>query len=129
MRALIISALPLGSVSGADVLRREELRAPLLAALADVDRLVLLGDILELRHGPFRDAMAAARPLFEDLGRALAGRELIITAGNHDHALIEPWLVRRGEEQPPPPLEVEQLLDPAGGSPALEGIAGGGAAG
>ena len=88
MRTLIISDLHLGSASGADVLRREDLRAPLLAALADVDRLVLLGDILELRHGPLRDAMAAARAFFEDLGRALAGRELISTAGNHDHALI-----------------------------------------
>jgi predicted phosphodiesterase len=124
MRTLIISDLHLGSASGADVLRREDLRAPLLAALSDVDRLVLLGDILELRHGPLRDAMAAARPFFEDLGRALAGRELIITAGNHDHALIEPWLMRRGEEHVPPPLGVEQLLDPLEVSPALERIAG-----
>jgi len=123
MRTLIISDLHLGSVSGADVLRRAELRAPLLNALAGVDRLVLLGDVLELRHGPPRDAMAAARPFFEDLGRALAGRELIIVAGNHDHSLIEPWLERRGEEREPPPLGVEQLLDPAEVSPMLERIA------
>ncbi len=123
MRTLIISDLHLGSVSGADVLRRVELRAPLLAALSDVDRLVLLGDVLELRHGPPRDAMAAARPFFEDLGRALAGRELIVTAGNHDHALIEPWLARRAEEDDPPPLGVEQLLHPAQASPMLERIA------
>jgi predicted phosphodiesterase len=123
MRTLIISDLHLGSVSGSDVLRRTELRAPLLKALADVDRLVLLGDVLELRHGPPRDAMAAARPFFEDLGRALDERELIITAGNHDHALVEPWLARRGEEDEPPPLAVEQLLDPAQASPMLERIA------
>ena len=124
MRTLIISDLHLGSASGSDVLRRERLRAPLLAALADVDRLVLLGDVLELRHGPPRDAMAAARPFFEDLGRALGGRELVITAGNHDHALVEPWLVSRGEERVPPPLALEQLLEPAEVSPALERIAG-----
>ncbi len=123
MRTLIISDLHLGSVSGSDVLRRAELRAPLLAALSDVDRLVLLGDVLELRHGPPRDAMAAARPFFEDLGRALAGRELIVTAGNHDHALVEPWLARRGEEDEPPPLGTEQLLHPAQVSPMLERIA------
>jgi Calcineurin-like phosphoesterase len=123
MRTLIISDLHLGSVSGADVLRRDELRAPLLAALSDVDRLVLLGDVLELRHGPPRDAMAAARPFFEDLGRALAGRELIITAGNHDHRLVEPWLARRAEEDDPPPLGLEQLLHPAQVSPMLERIA------
>ena len=124
MRTLIISDLHLGSASGADVLRSERLRAPLLAALADVDRLVLLGDVLELRQGPPRDAMAAARPFFEDLGDALGGRELVITAGNHDHALIEPWLVGRGEEQVPAPLAPEQLLEPAEVSPALARIAG-----
>jgi len=91
---------------------------------------VLLGDVLELRHGPLRKAMAAARPFLEDLGAALAGRtlegagELVIVAGNHDHALVEPWLARRGEEDEPPALGVEQLLDPAHASPALERIAG-----
>ena len=123
MRTLIISDLHLGSDSRSDILRRPELRAPLLEALLDVDRLVLLGDMLELRHGPPRDALAAARPFFEDLGRALAGRELILTAGNHDHALVEPWLARRGEEDEPPPLAVEQLLEPASVSPMIERIA------
>jgi metallophosphoesterase superfamily enzyme len=124
VRTLIISDLHLGSISEADVLRRAELRAPLLAAVADVDRVVLLGDVLELRHGPLREAMAAARPFFEDLGRALAGCELVLVAGNHDHALVEPWLARRGEERDPSPLGVEQLLEPAQVSPALERIAG-----
>ncbi len=123
MRTLIISDLHLGSVSDTDLLRRPALRASLLEALSSVERLILLGDVLELRHGPPRDAMAAARPVFEDLGRALAGRELVITAGNHDHALIEPWLARRGEAHEPPPLAVEQMLDPADGSPLLEQIA------
>jgi hypothetical protein len=123
MRTLIISDLHLGSVSGADVLRHAEVREPLLATLADADRLVLLGDALELRHGPPREAMAAARPFFEDLGRVLAGRELFIAAGNHDHALVEPWLERRGLQAPPPPLEVEQLLEPAEASPMLELLA------
>jgi predicted phosphodiesterase len=124
MRTLIVSDLHLGSVSRSDLLRRTELRAVLLEALADVDRLVLLGDALELRHGPMREAMDAARPFFEDLGRALAGRELVIVAGNHDHALIEPWLARRGEEHEPPPLGPEQLLEPAQVSAALERIEG-----
>jgi predicted phosphodiesterase len=124
MRTLIVSDLHLGSVSRSDLLRRPELRAPLLDAVADAQRVVLLGDVLELRHGPMRDALAAARPFFEDLGRALAGRELVIVAGNHDHALVEPWLVRRGEEADAGALGVEQLLDPAQASPALERIAG-----
>jgi hypothetical protein len=123
MRTLIISDLHLGSVSGADVLRRAELRAPLIDALPGVDRLVLLGDVLELRHGPPREAMAAAQPFFEDLGRALSGGEIVITSGNHDHALVEPWLVRRGEEDGHLPLGVEQFLEPNLLSPMLGRIA------
>jgi UDP-2,3-diacylglucosamine pyrophosphatase LpxH len=138
MRTLIVSDLHLGGLSQSDLLRRAELRAPLMEAITEVDRVVLLGDVLELRHGPTRDALAAARPFFEDLGRALAGRrrvaaqrdghgqagELVITAGNHDHALVDPWLVRRGEEHEPPPLALEQLIEPAQASPALQRIAG-----
>jgi hypothetical protein len=104
-------------------LRREDARGELVAALAGADRLVLLGDVLELRHGPLRDAMRAAQPVFEDLGRALAGGELVLVAGNHDHALIEPWLARRGAETEPPALELEQLLEPREASPEYERIA------
>jgi len=125
MTTLIISDLHLGSNSRADLLRRPELREALLAALGGVDRVLLLGDVLELRHGPMREAMAAARPFFEGLGRALGEhRELLITAGNHDHALIEPWLAARGAEGDPGPLKPEQLLEPAEVSPALALIAG-----
>ena len=124
MRTLIVSDLHLGSNSEIDLLRRAPVRAALIERLADVDRLVLLGDVLELRHGPVREAMAAARPFFEDLGRALAGRELVITAGNHDHALVEPWLAARGADADPGPLGLEQLIEPAEASPALARIAG-----
>jgi len=124
MRTLIVSDLHLGSNSRSDLLRGAGLRSVLLDAVADADRVVLLGDVLELRHGPLRDALAAARPFFSELGQALAGRELVITAGNHDHALVEPWLAHRGEEDEPPPLGPEQLLDPAQASPALARIAG-----
>jgi hypothetical protein len=76
--------------------------------LQDVDRLVLLGDVLELRHGPRREALEGARGFFEDLGRAFAGREIVVLAGNHDHALVEPWLERRRELSAPGPLALEQ---------------------
>jgi predicted phosphodiesterase len=123
MRTLIVSDLHLGSTSRSDLLRRPELRAPLLQALAGVDRLVLLGDVLELRHGPAREAIAAARPFFEDVGRALAGRELVLVAGNHDHALIEPWLAGRGEEAVPEPLQLEHVLVPEEASRAYARLA------
>ena len=51
-----------------------DLRASLLDALADVDRLVLLGDVLELRHGPVRDALDAAQPVLAAIGEALGAR-------------------------------------------------------
>jgi hypothetical protein len=123
MRTLILSDLHLGSLTGADLLRRPDLREPLLREAAQVDRVVLLGDVLELRHGPMRESLLAAREFFEDLGGALAGRELVITAGNHDHALVEPWLAARGVEREPPALGLEQVLEPQEASPALALIA------
>ncbi len=122
MRTLLISDLHLGSLSGADLLRDAELRAPLLERAANADRVVLLGDVLELRHGPPREALAAAREFFQELGRALAGRELVVLAGNHDYALLEPWLSRRAEQEHPAALDVQQLIAPADASPMLQRI-------
>lgn len=110
MRTLIVSDLHLGSTMGADVLRVPELRTPLLDAVREADRLVLLGDLLELRDGSPDDAMGAARQFFEDLGQALSGRELVVIAGNRDHALVEPWLARRKGLDNAGPLEDEQRL-------------------
>ncbi|MCW3024519.1 MAG: hypothetical protein JWR30_3841, partial [Conexibacter sp.] len=56
MRSLVVSDLHLGGRTGVDVLRDAGARAPLLAEVASADRLVLLGDTLELRHGPAREA-------------------------------------------------------------------------
>jgi predicted phosphodiesterase len=123
MRTLILSDLHLGGVSRSDLLRRAELREPLMRAVADVDRVVLLGDVLELRHGPPREALAAAKPFFEDLGRALGARELVLVAGNHDHALIEPWLALRGELPEAEPLGLEQLIEPHEASPMVKRLA------
>ncbi len=117
MRTLIVSDLHLGSASGVDLLRRPEPRAALLEELRDADRVVLLGDVLELRHGPRREALAVARPFFEELGRALAGREVVVVAGNHDHALIEPWLERRSELPAQAPLGAEQRIEVTPASP------------
>jgi Calcineurin-like phosphoesterase len=125
MRTLIISDLHLGSGSRVDLLTRAHVRARLLEAVRDADRLVLLGDVLELRHGPPRDALAAARPLFQELGEALARRdgELIVLAGNHDHALVAQWLAQRSEEEQPCALGLEQRFDAAEGSRMLARLA------
>lgn len=122
MRTLIVSDLHLGCASRADVLRTSESRALLLEAVRDADRLVLLGDVLELREAPV-EAMAVARPFFEDVGRALCGRELVVVPGNHDHALIAPWLARRRELDRIEQLGAEQLLAAEQVSPLLARIA------
>ena len=124
-RTLIVSDLHLGGLSGIDLLRQPELRATLLDELDGVDRLVLLGDVLELRHGPPHDALLAARPFFEDVGRALGGdRELVVTAGNHDHLMVCTWLDTRALREPAPaPLGAEQRFEPAEASPMLAQIA------
>jgi hypothetical protein len=124
-RTLIVSDLHLGGLSGVDLLRRPELRAALLEELDGIDRLVLLGDVLELRHGPPHDALLAARAFFENVGRTLGSdRELVVTAGNHDHLMVCSWLDARALREPAPePLRAEQRFDPAEASPMLAQIA------
>jgi predicted phosphodiesterase len=105
------------------VLRRPAARTALIEALAGVDRLVLLGDVLELRHGPRRDALAAAQPFFEELGRSFADREIVVVAGNHDHALVESWLRVRDESADPEPLKLEQRFSAQEASSMLATLA------
>jgi len=77
-----------------------------------IERLVLLGDALELRQGPLREALAAARPFFAEAGAALgAGGEIVVVPGNHDHALVAPWLERRHRDGVPPPLGLAETAD------------------
>lgn len=95
MRTLLISDLHLGAALGGDLLRRGDFRERLFASLEGVDRLVLLGDAIELRDRPLADAVELARPFFDELGEALDGRPLVVVPGNHDHHLLEPWLTQR----------------------------------
>lgn len=117
MRTLIVSDMHLGSASRSDVLRLAHVRAALVDALRDVDRLVLLGDVLELRHGPRGHALRAAGPALQDIGAAMAGRQIVLIAGNHDHALVEGWLQRRAQDAEQAPLGAQQSLSPEDASP------------
>jgi Calcineurin-like phosphoesterase len=109
---LVVSDLHLGTHSGADVLRDGRRRAPLIEVLAGCDRLVLLGDTLELRHGPLHEALAAAREPLAEMGAALGSDgDVIVLAGNHDHYLVHPWSQRRTADGPPPPLGSQTEVD------------------
>jgi hypothetical protein len=113
MRTAIVSDLHLGSGTGEDLVSDPAIRAVLLERIASADRLVLLGDVLELRELPLARVLAAVRPFFEDLGEAMAGRRVVLVPGNHDHHLAEPLLERLALDGDPLGLEHRAL--PAGG--------------
>jgi predicted phosphodiesterase len=92
MKTAIISDLHLGKAAGHDLLRRPDISAQLLAKLTEADRLILLGDAVELRESPVADALHAARPFFEELGDAMAGKPIVLVPGNHDYQLALPLL-------------------------------------
>ena len=105
-----------------DLLRSDP--EPLLGALAGVGRLVLLGDIVELRQSPPSSALDAARPVLQALGAALApDAEVVLVPGNHDHLLISTWEQGRSLRETAA-LGLENRLSPAGSSPAAELMAG-----
>jgi hypothetical protein len=121
---LVVSDLHLGHRQRIDALRRPEPLAALVEEVRRADRLVLLGDALELRHGPPTEALAAARPVFAALGDALgADGELVLVPGNHDHELIAGWLDRRAADPAAAPLGLEERIPAAGASPVAAALA------
>ncbi len=118
MRTLIVSDLHVALHTRADVLRRPAGLEALLGALDGVDRLVLLGDAIELRSEPVARALAVAEPVFAALGRALDGRGVVLVPGNHDHALIAPWASRATRPRPG-----EQRARPEDASPIAAAVA------
>jgi hypothetical protein len=120
VRTLVISDLHIGAASGEDLMRRAELRAALIEALADVDRLVVLGDGLELREAPHRAAAELAAPFFAEAGAAL-GREgeLLVLAGNHDHGLVAGWIDARLQSEPSGFLSLSEPVEPSEAGPLV----------
>ncbi len=116
MRTVVISDLHLGGRLGVDILRNEGNRAVLKDFLAGADRVVLLGDTLELRHGPAHEALSTALPVLEDIATVFKKKtEVVIVGGNHDHAVISPWLDRRRHEARPKPLSNTEVAPPESG--------------
>lgn len=94
VRTAVVSDFHLGALNEADVLRRPGALERLGAALERADRVVFLGDLLELRERPVAALLELVRPLFERLAPALAGKRVTLVPGNHDHQLGQPWLAR-----------------------------------
>jgi predicted phosphodiesterase len=115
---LVVSDLHLGTRAGVDVLRRATVLDAFLDALAGADRLVLLGDTLELRQRGVGEVLASAEPVLRAIGERFAGRPVLLVPGNHDHALIAPWLHRREG-----PLGLEGRCAPAEASHAAARVA------
>ncbi len=100
------------------MLRRAPERERLLEAAAGVDRLVLLGDVIELRHGPMRDALDAAAPVLAAIGEALGAEgEVVVVPGNHDHELVRAWSDRVARRSAVPALGLSTTLDWRAGEP------------
>jgi hypothetical protein len=98
------------------VLEQPEPRAALLTTLAGVDRLVLLGDLVELRQGPLERVLGVALPVFSEIGAALGpDSDVVIVPGNHDHRLLAEW--RRRSGTPPGALGLETAVDFRYGEP------------
>ena len=92
MLTAVVSDLHLGTTSGADIARDPEVRARLLEAIAPADRVVLLGDVLEMREQRAVAVLEAARPFLDEFGEATEGKQVVIVPGNHDHELVGPAL-------------------------------------
>jgi predicted phosphodiesterase len=118
VRTAILSDLHLGLSSGGDVLRDPATRARLMEKIRGAERVVLLGDAIELRDLSLGPALTAARPFFEELGAALGEVEVILVPGNHDHRFAEPLLDARSIADAGP-LGLEQFADPSPGPLAL----------
>ena len=101
MRTLVVSDLHLGARGGRAVLDDPGCLRALCGAVALADRLVLLGDVVELRERPLRDILPDALVILRALGETLrASAEVVLLAGNHDHRLVVPALERRERSQP-----------------------------
>ncbi|HEU0019723.1 MAG TPA: metallophosphoesterase [Thermoleophilaceae bacterium] len=90
----IVSDLHLGTVSGADLARRPRVLERLLAVADEADRLVVLGDLLELRERPATAVLDDVASALSAIGDVTAGKPVVLVPGNHDHQLVAPALER-----------------------------------
>jgi hypothetical protein len=116
MKTAIVSDLHLGMPGGTDLARDPATRAVLLEELRGAERLVILGDALELRESPLGTVLDRARPALEEIGAAVGPIEVILVPGNHDARLAEPLLDALSIDGAP--LALDSTFDPAPGPTA-----------
>lgn len=80
--------------------------------LRGCDRVVLLGDIFELRQARAEEVLAAARPLFADLADALGSGQVVFVPGNHDHRLAQPVFDRLQDSSSRLGLALQARVEP-----------------
>jgi predicted phosphodiesterase len=107
-KTVIVSDLHLGAGTGNDLLRRRVFQERLAPALEGAERVVLLGDVVELRDRPIAEALAASESFLGALGEAAAGAEVVVVPGNHDHYLFSAWADGRRLRSAPGPMGLEQ---------------------
>jgi hypothetical protein len=97
VRTLVVSDFHLGSVLDHHVLVRPAPLSRLLDALDRIDRLVLLGDVVELMEGRPEHALAVAEPVLRAIGARLGpDRRVTVVPGNHDGPLVRAWVRTQG---------------------------------
>ena len=111
MVTAVLSDLHLGT-EPAGPLGREEIRRRLFAEIERADRVILLGDVLELRALPVAQVVTRALPFLEELGEMVGDRSVVFVPGNHDHQLAVPWLERQRASRRPRPLGLESVVKP-----------------
>jgi UDP-2,3-diacylglucosamine pyrophosphatase LpxH len=114
-KTVIISDLHLGASTGNDLLRAVPFQETVAPELEGAERVVLLGDVVELRDRPVSEALEAAAPFFAGLGEAARGAELVLVPGNHDHYLFSSWAESRRLRGSEKPMGLEQRAKASSG--------------
>jgi predicted phosphodiesterase len=113
-RTLVISDLHIGARRRSSVIEHPAPLERLLGALDGIERLVLLGDLVELLETRPQRALESALPVLRALGARLGSeREVVIVPGNHDRTLVRRWIRTTGAElrvQTAVPVEASPIL-------------------